>query len=62
MDKHVKKGVIEKNLQLATEAGIWNHVMALYGFPGETREEAEETRQFRWTIGPTFTRSNCFTS
>lgn len=46
MDKHVKKSVIEKNLKLAADAGIWNHVMAFYGFPGETREEAEETRQF----------------
>ena len=46
MDKHVKKSVIEKNLKLGTDAGIWNHVMAFYGFPGETREEAEETRTF----------------
>jgi radical SAM superfamily enzyme YgiQ (UPF0313 family) len=46
MDKHVKKSVIENNLRQAAEAGIWNHVMAFYGFPGETREEAEETRQF----------------
>ena len=46
MDKHVKKSVIENNLQQAAEVGIWNHVMAFYGFPGETREEAEETRQF----------------
>lgn len=46
MDKHVKKSVIATNLRLAAEAGIWNHVMAFYGFPGETREEAEETRQF----------------
>ena len=46
MDKHVKKSVIENNLRQAAEAGIWNHVMAVYGFPGETREEAEETRQF----------------
>jgi radical SAM superfamily enzyme YgiQ (UPF0313 family) len=46
MDKHVKKSVIEHNLRLAAQAGIWNHVMAFYGFPGETREEAEETRQF----------------
>ena len=46
MDKHVKKSVIEKNLREAAQAGIWNHVMAFYGFPGETREEAEETRQF----------------
>jgi radical SAM superfamily enzyme YgiQ (UPF0313 family) len=46
MDKHVKKSVIENNLKLAAAAGIWNHVMAFYGFPGEVREEAEETRQF----------------
>jgi len=46
MDKHVKKSVIEKNLREAAQAGIWNHVMAFYGFPGESREEAEETRQF----------------
>ncbi len=46
MDKHVKKSVIENNLRLAAQAGIWNHVMAFYGFPGETREEAEETRRF----------------
>jgi anaerobic magnesium-protoporphyrin IX monomethyl ester cyclase len=46
MDKHVKKSVIERNLREAAKAGIWNHVMAFYGFPGETREEAEETRQF----------------
>jgi anaerobic magnesium-protoporphyrin IX monomethyl ester cyclase len=46
MDKHVKKSVIEHNLRQASEAGIWNHVMAFYGFPGETRTEAEETRRF----------------
>ena len=46
MDKHVKKSVIEKNLKLGSDAGIWNHVMAFYGFPGETRDEAEETRTF----------------
>ena len=46
MDKHVKQPVIANNLTLASEAGIWNHVMAFYGFPGETRDEAEETRQF----------------
>jgi radical SAM superfamily enzyme YgiQ (UPF0313 family) len=46
MDKHVKKSVIENNLKQAAAAGIWNHVMAFYGFPGETREEAEETRRF----------------
>ena len=46
MDKHAKKSVIENNLREAANVGIWNHVMAFYGFPGETREEAEDTRQF----------------
>ncbi|WP_447971763.1 B12-binding domain-containing radical SAM protein [Nitrospira sp. M1] len=46
MDKHAKKSVIENNLREAAKAGIWNHVMAFYGFPGETRDEAEDTRQF----------------
>jgi len=46
MDKHAKKSVIQNNLHLAAKAGIWNHVMAFYGFPGETKDEALETRQF----------------
>ena len=46
MDKHAKKSVIQRNLQMAEKAGIWNHVMAFYGFPGETFEEAMETRRF----------------
>lgn len=46
MDKHARKSVIERNLHMASMAGIWNHVMAFYGFPGETLEEAMETRQF----------------
>jgi radical SAM superfamily enzyme YgiQ (UPF0313 family) len=46
MDKHAKKAVIQNNLREAAKAGIWNHVMAFYGFPGETRDEAEETREF----------------
>ena len=33
MDKHAKKSVIENNLREAAKAGIWNHVMAFYGFP-----------------------------
>ncbi len=46
MDKHAKRSVIQSNLDQAAKAGIWNHVMAFYGFPGETREEALDTRQF----------------
>jgi radical SAM superfamily enzyme YgiQ (UPF0313 family) len=46
MDKHARKSVIQRNLQMAAQAGIWNHVMAFYGFPGETLDEAMETRRF----------------
>ncbi len=46
MDKHVKASIIARNLADAAKAGIWNHVMAFYGFPGELREEAEDTRRF----------------
>ena len=34
------------NLSEAKRVGIWSHVMAFYGFPSETEEEAEDTRQF----------------
>jgi radical SAM superfamily enzyme YgiQ (UPF0313 family) len=53
MDKHAKKSVIQTNLRLAANAGIWNHVMAFYGFPGETRDEALDTRQFILDNQPT---------
>lgn len=46
MDKHAKTSVMQTNLAQAAKAGIWNHVMAFYGFPGETRDEAEDTRRF----------------
>ncbi|MBM4119727.1 MAG: B12-binding domain-containing radical SAM protein [Nitrospira sp.] len=46
MDKHVKQSIIARNLRDAAKVGIWNHVMAFYGFPGETRDEAEDTRRF----------------
>ena len=34
------------NLEQAKRVGIWSHVMCFYGFPSETEEEAEDTRQF----------------
>ncbi|KMP10493.1 hypothetical protein UZ36_07425 [Candidatus Nitromaritima sp. SCGC AAA799-C22] len=34
------------NLSQAKRVGIWSHVMAFYGFPTETGEEAEDTRKF----------------
>jgi len=46
MDKATTKEVIQKSLQRAADAGIWNHVMGFFGFPGETRQEAYESTQF----------------
>ena len=34
------------NLSEAKRVGIWSHVMAFYGFPTETEEEAGDTREF----------------
>ncbi len=44
--KDTKIDVVIKNLNEANRVGIWSHVMGFYGFPGETEEEAEETRRF----------------
>jgi radical SAM superfamily enzyme YgiQ (UPF0313 family) len=44
--KDTKIDVAIKNLTEAKRAGIWSHVMGFYGFPSETPEEAEDTRQF----------------
>ena len=46
MDKATKLDAIETNLRMSSEAGIWNHIMGFFGFPGETREEAEDSKQF----------------
>lgn len=46
MDKATKLDAIETNLRMSSEAGIWNHVMGFFGFPGETREEAEDSKNF----------------
>ena len=46
MDKATKLDAIETNLRMSSEAGIWNHVMGFFGFPGETREEAEDSKRF----------------
>lgn len=34
---------VRRVLRASARAGIWNHVFAFFGFPGETREEADET-------------------
>ena len=31
---------------MSSQAGIWNHIMGFFGFPGETEEEAEDTKRF----------------
>jgi len=60
MDKHAKPAVMRHNLEMAAKAGIWNHVMAFYGFPGETIEEAMETRQFLLDNQPVIHSSELF--
>lgn len=46
MDKATTTEVITKHLELSAKAGIWNHCMGFFGFPGETREEAWSSVQF----------------
>ena len=46
MDKATTTEVITKHLQLSANAGIWNHCMGFFGFPGETREEAWSSVEF----------------
>jgi anaerobic magnesium-protoporphyrin IX monomethyl ester cyclase len=46
MDKATKLDAIETNLRMSSEAGIWNHIMGFFGFPGETNEEAEDSKRF----------------
>ena len=46
MDKATTVEVMTKHLQLTAGAGIWNHCMGFFGFPGETKEEAWQSVQF----------------
>lgn len=46
MDKATTTEVMTKHLQLTAEAGIWNHCMGFFGFPGETKDEAWQSVQF----------------
>jgi anaerobic magnesium-protoporphyrin IX monomethyl ester cyclase len=46
MDKATTTEVITKHLELSAKAGIWNHCMGFFGFPGETKEEAWDSVQF----------------
>jgi hypothetical protein len=46
MDKATTAEVMTQHLKLTAEAGIWNHCMGFFGFPGETKEEAWQSVQF----------------
>ena len=46
MDKATTAEVMTKHLKFTAEAGIWNHCMGFFGFPGETKEEAWQSVQF----------------
>ncbi|MFQ5991073.1 MAG: B12-binding domain-containing radical SAM protein [Nitrospiraceae bacterium] len=46
MDKATTTEVIRQSLELSARAGIWNHVMGFFGFPGERREDALASIQF----------------
>jgi hypothetical protein len=46
MDKATTTDVMTKHLKYTADAGIWNHCMGFFGFPGETKEEAWQSVQF----------------
>jgi hypothetical protein len=46
MDKATTTEIIRRSLEYSAKAGVWNHVMGFFGFPGETRSEALDSIQF----------------
>jgi len=46
IDKGTCKEVERDSLQKSHKAGIWNHTFLFFGFPTETRPEAQETIDF----------------
>ncbi|MEK6763374.1 MAG: radical SAM protein [Nitrospirota bacterium] len=46
MDKATTTEIMTKHLKYTSDAGIWNHCMGFFGFPGETREEAWSSVEF----------------
>jgi len=46
MDKATTTEVIRRSLEFSAGAGIWNHVMGFFGFPGERREDALDSINF----------------
>lgn len=46
MHKGIELDTARRILRDGATAGIWNHIFFFFGFPGETRQEAEETIRF----------------
>ncbi|MBI5308412.1 MAG: radical SAM protein [Planctomycetes bacterium] len=46
MNKATNLETIKTILRHSARHGIWNHCMGFFGFPGETREEAEDSIRF----------------
>ena len=46
MGKATTTDIIRRSLEMSSGAGIWNHVMGFFGFPGETYEDAKRSIQF----------------
>jgi anaerobic magnesium-protoporphyrin IX monomethyl ester cyclase len=46
MDKATDLDAIQTNLKMSSDAGIWNHIMGFFGFPGETLEEVGDSKEF----------------
>jgi anaerobic magnesium-protoporphyrin IX monomethyl ester cyclase len=46
MGKATSLKTIQTILRMSSASGIWNHCMGFFGFPGETRKEAEDSIRF----------------
>jgi hypothetical protein len=46
MNKGTRAVFAQRVLRDSAAAGIWNHAFAMFGFPGETEENVEETLRF----------------
>jgi len=46
MDKATDLDAIQTNLKMSSDAGIWNHIMGFFGFPGETLDEVGDSKDF----------------
>lgn len=46
MNKGIKIAIMKDILKKSNEAGILNHIWIIFGFPGETEEDVQETKNF----------------